>query len=114
MKKITTLLIYAFLMVMSPFNSMAINTSDFVIDEGTLIGDVNGDNLVSSVDVTVLYNYLLNNNSNGIVNGDQDGDGIITSADIMIVYNILLNGGGGNIGSTTTMQAPQWRTQQAP
>ena len=53
-------------------------------------GDVNNDGLVSSVDVTVLYNYLLNNDSQHLVNGDQDGDGIITSADIMIVYNLLL------------------------
>ena len=53
-------------------------------------GDVNGDGDVSSVDVTVLYNYLLNNDSQYLVNGDQDGDGIITSADIMIVYNLLL------------------------
>ena len=53
-------------------------------------GDVNGDGHVSSVDVTVLYNYLLNNDSQYIVNGDQDGDGIITSADIMIIYNLLL------------------------
>ena len=53
-------------------------------------GDVNGDGIVSSVDVTVLYNYLLNDDSSDIVNGDQDGDGIITSVDITIIYNILL------------------------
>ena len=53
-------------------------------------GDVNGDGYVSSVDVTALYNYLLNGDDSELVNGDQDGDGIITSADITIVYNILL------------------------
>ena len=53
-------------------------------------GDVNGDGIVSSVDVTALYNYLLNNDSSAIVNGDQDGDGSITAGDIVIVYNILL------------------------
>ena len=53
-------------------------------------GDVNGDDLVSSVDITALYNYLLNGDSSAIVNGDQDGDGIITSVDITIIYNILL------------------------
>ena len=55
-----------------------------------MLGDVNGDGIVSSVDVTALYNYLLNNDSSAIVNGDQDGDGIITSVDVTIVYNILL------------------------
>lgn len=53
-------------------------------------GDVNGDGIVSSVDVTALYNYLLNNDSSALVNGDQDGDGIVTSVDVTIVYNILL------------------------
>ena len=53
-------------------------------------GDVNSDGIVSSVDVTALYNYLLNNDSSAIVNGDQDGDGVITAGDIVIIYNILL------------------------
>ncbi|MDY6413116.1 MAG: dockerin type I domain-containing protein [Bacteroidales bacterium] len=35
-----------------------------------MLGDVNGDGIVSSVDVTALYNYLLNNDSSAIVNGD--------------------------------------------
>lgn len=55
-------------------------------------GDVNGDGSVTSTDITVLYNYLLNNDSDAIVNGDQDGDGSITSGDVTIIYNILLNG----------------------
>ncbi len=55
-----------------------------------ITGDVNGDGIVSSVDVTILYNYLLNGDTSDIVNGDQDGDGIITSVDITIIYNVLL------------------------
>ena len=55
-----------------------------------MYGDVNGDGIVSSVDVTALYNYLLNNDSSALVNGDQDGDGTITAGDIVIIYNILL------------------------
>ena len=42
------------------------------------------------MDVTALYNYLLNNDSSAIVNGDQDNDGSITAGDIVIIYNILL------------------------
>ena len=53
-------------------------------------GDVNGDGFVTSTDVTVLYNYLLNNDMSDIVNGDQSGDGVITSVDVTIIYNILL------------------------
>ena len=57
---------------------------------GGIPGDVNGDGHVNSVDVTALYNYLLNSDSSDIVNGDQDGDGHITSVDVTVVYNILL------------------------
>ena len=58
--------------------------------DGTIPGDVNADGHVSSVDVTALYNYLLNGDSSAIVNGDQDGDGHISSVDITVVYNIML------------------------
>lgn len=53
-------------------------------------GDVNGDGHVSSVDVTALYNWLLNGDNSDIVNGDVDGDNHISSVDITAVYNILL------------------------
>ena len=53
-------------------------------------GDVNGDGVVTSADVTLLYNILLNNDYEGVVNADQNGDGDITSADVTAVYNILL------------------------
>jgi acid phosphatase (class A) len=53
-------------------------------------GDVNGDFAVTSADIMVLYNWLLNNDSGNIVDGDLDGDGTITAADITIIYNILL------------------------
>ena len=56
----------------------------------TIPGDVNGDGKVTSVDITALYNYLLNNDDSAIVNGDQDGDGHISSVDVTAVYNILL------------------------
>lgn len=53
-------------------------------------GDVNGDYAVTSVDLTTLYNWLLNEDDSNLVNGDLDGSGDITASDITIVYNILL------------------------
>ncbi len=53
-------------------------------------GDVDGDGKVTAVDVTMLYNILLNNDYTGIVNADQNGDVEITSADVTAVYNIML------------------------
>ena len=53
-------------------------------------GDVNGDGIVSSVDVTAIYNWLLNGDASSLVNGDQDGDGVVSSVDVTVVYNILL------------------------
>lgn len=53
-------------------------------------GDVNGDGVVTSADVTALYNFMLNNDATAIINGDQNGDGNITSSDVTAVYNIIL------------------------
>ena len=54
-------------------------------------GDVNGDGVVTSADVTALYKVLLYNDYSDIVNGDQAGnDGIITGADVTAVYKVLL------------------------
>ena len=60
-------------------------------EQATVPGDVNGDGKVTSVDITALYNYLLNDDSEAIVNGDQNGDGKITSVDVTVVYNLLLS-----------------------
>ena len=95
MNRTTTLLIA----LMLTFGAVAA-TSDYVIDEGMLVGDVNGDDHVSSVDVTALYNYLLNGDASNLVNGDVDGDGHISSVDVTVVYNVLLNGGEGHTGGS--------------
>lgn len=55
-----------------------------------IVGDVNGDGQVTTVDITILYNYLLNGDTEFMINGDQDGDGVITSVDVTVVYNVLL------------------------
>lgn len=55
-------------------------------------GDVNGDGVVTSSDVTAIYNYLLNNDQTFVTTSDVDGDGAITVADITFIYNILLGG----------------------
>ena len=55
-----------------------------------VLGDVNGDGEVNSVDITILYNYILNGDTEGLVNGDQDGDGNITTVDVTVVYNVIL------------------------
>ena len=72
-----------------------INVSDMTLTvipvaAPVVAGDVNGDGEVNSVDITILYNYLLNGETEGMVNGDQSGDGEITTVDITTVYNVLL------------------------
>ena len=52
--------------------------------------DVDGDGIVTSSDVTALYNYLLNGDETYIATSDVDGDGSITVADITTIYNIIL------------------------
>lgn len=55
-----------------------------------VLGDVDGDGAVTTVDVTCIYNYLLNGDTTFIDTCDVDGDGIITTTDITVIYNILL------------------------
>lgn len=55
-----------------------------------VLGDVNGDGIVTSADITALYDYLLNNDSSNVKNGDVNDDGEITAADITAVYTIML------------------------
>ena len=65
----------------------------YTVEQGSetpVPGDVNGDGKVTSVDITALYNWLLNEDDSAIVNGDQNGDGKITSVDITIVYNLMM------------------------
>ena len=55
--------------------------------------DVNGDGSVTSVDITALYNYLLNGTMEFPQSAyDIDKDGHISSVDVTEVYNVLLNG----------------------
>lgn len=74
------------------FRINAENMTLTVVPEATVVvpGDVDGDGVVTTTDVTLLYNVLLNDDNTGVVNGDQDGDGVITTTDITMIYNILL------------------------
>ena len=66
-------------------------TAQFVVDSN-IPGDVNGDGTVTAVDITALYNYLLNSDTSNLINGDVNGDGHISAVDITVLYNYLLNG----------------------
>ncbi len=55
--------------------------------------DVDGDGVVSSVDITAIYNWLLNGDDTFGSTLDVNGDGICSSVDITMIYNLLLNGG---------------------
>ncbi len=64
--------------------------ASFAVANATVYGDVNGDGNVSVVDVTAVYNYLLEGDETFLATSDIDGDGYITVADITIIYNIIL------------------------
>lgn len=63
---------------------------EFLSNHATYNGDVDGDGVVTSADITALYDYLLNNDDAHITTSDVNGDGFVTSADVTAVYNILL------------------------
>jgi hypothetical protein len=65
-------------------------------ETSSVAGDVNQDNVVTSADVTMIYNYLLNGNTAYYNYSDVNNDGSVTSADVTFIYNILLNGSGSS------------------
>ena len=52
--------------------------------------DVDGDRVITSGDITALYNYLLSGDNTFAATSDVDGDGYVTSGDITIIYNLIL------------------------
>lgn len=73
-----------------------VSVPDFVVivtavkGSNHVLGDVNCDGVVTSADITALYNYLLNGDETFITTSDVNGDGSITSTDVTVIYNILL------------------------
>ena len=58
-----------------------------------VVGDVNLDGVVTSVDITIIYDILLGNvvpDEDLAIAADVDSDGTITATDITIIYDILL------------------------
>ena len=66
-----------------------------VVSAGTpmLIGDVNGDGVINSIDVMALFNYTIDKNDIDYVLalGDVNGDGIINSIDVMALFNYTID-----------------------
>ena len=75
--------------------TFSINANDMTltvvpISNPGIIGDVNCDGSVTTVDITCLYNYLLEGDTTYMATSDVNGDGAINTADITMVYSILL------------------------
>ena len=71
---------------------------------GGVFGDVNCDGVVTSSDITAIYNYLLSSDETFFATSDLNGDGNVTSSDVTLLYNVLLNGDSGNTsGGTATV-----------
>lgn len=61
------------------------------ISKGALVvGDVNGDGVVNSSDVTALYKFILTGDTTQLRNGDVNGDGTVNSGDVTAVYKLIL------------------------
>ena len=72
------------------------NVEKVTLAEATVLrGDVNGDGKVDVIDVNILINIMLGNDSADNYNGraNVDGEGIVDVADVNAVINIMLNNG---------------------
>ena len=71
---------------------------------GGVFGDVNCDGVVTSSDITAIYNYLLSGDETFLATSDLNSDGNVTLSDVTLLYNVLLNGDSGNTsGGTATV-----------
>ena len=73
-----------------PDNSWLVNMTVVEPQSQGVTGDVNLDGDVTTIDITCIYNYLLNGDETYLETSDVDGDGNITTTDITVIYNILL------------------------
>lgn len=55
-----------------------------------ITGDVNGDHSVNAADVTALYKFILNGDTQYLETSDVNGDGSVNAADVTAVYRIIL------------------------
>ena len=65
-----------------------------ICEEHWLLGDVNGDGIMSVLDITVLIDYLLNeqNDATMQLHGDINKDGFVNIKDITTLIDMLLTG----------------------
>ena len=63
-----------------------------ISETGLLLGDVNGDGLLSVADVMLMSNYIIDGGATGFIerNGDVNGDGYITVADTMLLVSLIV------------------------
>ncbi|MBO4813598.1 MAG: dockerin type I repeat-containing protein [Muribaculaceae bacterium] len=107
MKKITAFLLTC-LVALASFNAMAVNTSDYVIDEGTLTGDVNNDDKVNVSDVTALVNMILGVIPKDEARADINGDGKVNVSDVTALINIILGVSSGGSTGGTKFEMQEW------
>lgn len=75
---------------MKTFILSAVAALTVTMAHAAVAGDVNNDGTVTSSDITMLYNYLLEGDETYLATSDINGDGNITSADVTALYDILL------------------------
>lgn len=64
--------------------------ASFIYFEEIVDNDIDCDGAVTSADVTMLYNQILNNDYTSPSTCDVDGDGEVTAADLTKTYNTIL------------------------
>ena len=88
-------------MALVAFHARAVELSDYVIDEGSLLGDVNADGKVNVSDVTTLINMILGFETTNQARADVNGDGKVNVSDVTALINIILGtASGGTTGGS--------------
>ena len=59
-------------------------------EQTSVAGDVNGDNIVNTADVTAIYSYIIGGDETYLDTLDVNGDGAVNAGDVTTIYNIIL------------------------
>ena len=80
-------IISAGLLILSMSGGNSINTS-----ASTVLGDLNGDGILSAIDSTVMARFLMGNvQTTNLAQYDINGNGIISNADLNKLYQMIMS-----------------------
>ena len=62
------------------------------VEDSSLLGDTNGDDVINVLDVIIIVNMILGTVETDLNTADMNNDGVVNVLDITLLLNLILNG----------------------